>query len=84
MQCLNKDNTWLSPNIAIKCPALPAGIKAMEMLTAAGITVSATIGFTVLKAVQVAEAIERGLSQAEKTVLIQKMSHLMLQLWLEE
>jgi transaldolase len=56
----------LAPNIAIKCPALPAGIKAMEMLTAAGITVNATVSFTVPQAVQVAEAIERGLSQAEK------------------
>ena len=56
----------LAPNIAIKCPALPAGIKAMEMLTAAGITVNATVSFTVSQAVQVAEAIERGLSQAEK------------------
>ena len=56
----------LAPNIAIKCPALPAGIKAMEMLTADGITVNATVSFTVPQAVQVAEAIERGLSQAEK------------------
>lgn len=56
----------LAPNIAIKCPALPAGIKAMEMLTAAGITVNATVSFTVPQAVKVAEAIERGLSQAEK------------------
>ena len=56
----------LAPNIAIKCPALPAGIKAMEMLTASGITVNATVSFTVPQAVQVAEAIERGLSQAEK------------------
>ena len=38
----------------------------MEMLTAAGITVNATVSFTVPQAVQVAEAIERGLSQAEK------------------
>ena len=56
----------LAPNIAIKCPALPAGIKAMEMLTAAGITVNATVSFTVPQAIHVAEAIERGLSQAEK------------------
>ena len=56
----------LAPNIAIKCPALPAGIKAMEMLTAAGITVNATVSFTVPQAVHVAEAIERGLAQAEK------------------
>ena len=56
----------LAPNIAIKCPALPAGIKAMEMLTAVGITVNATVSFTVPQAVQVAEAIQRGLEEAEK------------------
>jgi transaldolase len=56
----------LAPNIAIKCPALPAGIRAMEMLTAIGVTVNATVSFTVPQAVQVAEAIERGLTQAEK------------------
>tara|TARA_B100000315_G_scaffold182693_1_gene171637 strand:+ start:731 stop:1798 length:1068 start_codon:yes stop_codon:yes gene_type:complete len=55
----------LAPNIAIKCPALPAGIKAMEMLTTIGISVNATVSFTVPQAVQVAEAIERGLTQAE-------------------
>ena len=55
----------LAPNIAIKCPALPAGIKAMEMLTAIGISVNATVSFTVPQAVQVADAIERGLIQAK-------------------
>ena len=56
----------LAPNIAIKCPALPAGINAMEKLTSVGISVNATVSFTVPQAVQVAEAIERGLSTAEK------------------
>ena len=55
----------LAPNIAIKCPALPAGIEAMEKLTAIGISINATVSFTVPQAVQVAEAIERGLIQAE-------------------
>ena len=56
----------LAPNIAIKCPALPAGIKAMEMLTAVGISVNATVSFTVPQVVKVAEAIEKGLEEAEK------------------
>jgi len=56
----------LAPNIAIKCPALPAGIDAMEKLTSVGISVNATVSFTVPQAVQVAEAIERGLSIAQK------------------
>ena len=56
----------LAPNIAIKCPALPAGISAFEKLTANGICVNATVSFTVAQAVAVAEAIERGLDVAEK------------------
>ena len=54
-----------APNIAIKCPALPAGIEAMEKLTSIGISVNATVSFTVPQAVQVAKAIERGLTQAQ-------------------
>ena len=56
----------LAPNIAVKCPALPAGIVALEKLTANGICINATVSFTVPQAVQVAEAIERGLDQAEQ------------------
>ncbi len=56
----------LATNIAVKCPALPAGIMAMEELTAMGVSVNATVSFTVPQAVQVAEAIERGLAKAEK------------------
>lgn len=55
----------LAPNIAIKCPALPAGIDAMEMLTASGISINATVSFTVPQAVKVAEAVERGLKKAQ-------------------
>lgn len=54
----------LAPNIAIKCPAVSAGIEAMEMLTSDGISVNATVSFTVPQAVKVAEAIERGLEKA--------------------
>lgn len=56
----------LATNIAVKCPALPAGIMAMEELTAIGISVNATVSFTVPQAIEVAEAIERGLTKAEK------------------
>ena len=38
----------------------------MEKLTSVGISVNATVSFTVPQAVQVAEAIERGLSIAKK------------------
>jgi transaldolase len=57
----------LAPNIAIKAPCTEAGIRAMEELTAEGIHVNATVSFTLSQAVAVAEAIERGLSRAEKS-----------------
>ena len=56
----------LAPNIAVKCPALPAGIAALEKLTSNGICINATVSFTVAQAVAVAEAVERGLNEAEK------------------
>lgn len=54
----------LAPNIAIKAPATPAGIAAMEEMVAAGIPVNATVSFTVSQAVLVAEAIARGEQRA--------------------
>lgn len=56
----------LGPNIAVKCPALPAGINTIERLTSNGICINATVSFTVAQTVQVAEAVERGLDEAEK------------------
>ena len=56
----------LAPNIAIKCPALPAGIKAMQKLTSVGISINATVSFTVPQTLAVAEAVERGLETAKK------------------
>ena len=54
----------LAPNIAIKAPATPAGIAAMEEMVASGIAVNATVSFTVSQAVLVAEAIARGEERA--------------------
>jgi len=59
----------LGSNIAVKCPALPAGIDAIERLTSNGICINATVSFTVAQALQVAEAVERGLNEAEKNGL---------------
>ncbi|HUP58601.1 MAG TPA: transaldolase family protein, partial [Bdellovibrionota bacterium] len=56
----------LAPNIAIKAPTTPAGIEAMERLTAEGISVNATVSFTLSQALAVATAIERGLERAEE------------------
>ena len=54
----------LAPNIAIKAPAVEAGIAAMQELSARGIRVNATVSFSVAQAVACAEAIERGLRRA--------------------
>lgn len=54
----------LAPNIAIKAPATEAGLDAMEMLTAHGVRVNATVCFSISQAVRVAERIEKGLAAA--------------------
>ena len=51
----------LAPNIQVKFPATKAGIKAIELATAAGVHINATVCFTVPQALAVAEAVERGL-----------------------
>ncbi len=56
----------LAPNIAIKCPATEAGLRAAEELVAAGINVNATVSFSVSQAVAAAEAFERGLARARQ------------------
>ncbi len=53
-----------APNLAIKAPCTEPGIKAMEEMTAKGVSVTATVSFTVSQAVASAEAIERGLDRA--------------------
>lgn len=55
----------LAPNMAVKVPAVEAGIAAMEELTAAGIVINATVSYSVPQAIAVAEAVERGLKRAE-------------------
>ncbi len=54
----------IAPNLAIKAPCTEAGIRAMEEMTAHGVSVTATVGFTVAQALTSAEAIERGLDRA--------------------
>ncbi|WP_448627506.1 transaldolase family protein [Geodermatophilus sp. URMC 64] len=55
----------LAPNIIVKIPATQAGIRAMEEATYRGVSINATVSFTVPQAVAVAEAIERGLERRE-------------------
>lgn len=55
----------LAPNVAIKCPLVPAGLEAMEELTAKGVTINATVSFSVPQALAAAEAVEKGWRRAE-------------------
>src|SRR5262245_21920018 len=50
----------LAPNMQVKIPATSAGIAAIEEVTALGISINATVCFTVPQAMAVAEAVERG------------------------
>jgi transaldolase len=56
----------LAPNMIVKIPATQAGIKAIEEATYRGISINATVSFTLPQALAVAEAVERGLSRREK------------------
>ncbi|MBN1944721.1 MAG: transaldolase family protein [Bradymonadales bacterium] len=56
----------VAPNIIVKIPATRAGIAAMEEATYRGVSVAATVSFTVSQALQAAEAIERGLLRRER------------------
>ena len=58
-------NKW-SPNIAVKLPVTAAGLDALEECAAIGITVTATVSFTVPQAVATAERYRKGLVRAKK------------------
>ena len=50
----------------VKIPATKAGIEAIEEATYRGISINATVSFTLPQAIEVAEAVERGLKRREK------------------
>jgi transaldolase len=56
----------LYPNNNIKLPVTEAGITAIEELTYQGVSVNATVSFTVPQCIAVAEAVERGMIKREK------------------
>ena len=56
----------LAPNMIVKIPATRAGVAAMEEATYRGISINATVSFTLPQAIAVAEAVERGLVRREK------------------
>jgi transaldolase len=51
----------LAPNVQVKFPATRAGIPALGEATARGVSINATVSFTVPQAIAVAKAVERGL-----------------------
>lgn len=56
----------LYPNNNVKMPVTKAGVAAIEEATYRGVSVNATVSFTVPQSLAVAEAVERGLARREK------------------
>lgn len=55
----------LAPNIQVKLPTTKAGIQAFEEATYQGVSINATVSFSVPQALAVAEAVERGLKRRQ-------------------
>ena len=56
----------LAPNMIVKIPVTQAGIRAIEEATYRGISINATVSFTLPQSIAVAEAVERGLARRER------------------
>ena len=56
----------LAPNMVVKIPVTQAGIPAIEEATFRGVSINATVCFTLPQCIAVAEALERGLRRREK------------------
>jgi len=56
----------LADNMIVKIPVTKAGVPAIEEATYRGISINATVCFTLPQAVAVAEAVERGLARRER------------------
>lgn len=55
----------LAPNMIVKIPVTTAGVAAFEEATYRGVSINATVSFTVPQAIAVAESVERGLRRRE-------------------
>ena len=53
----------LAPNMIVKIPVVKAGIPAIEEATYRGVSINATVCFTLPQCIAVAEAVERGLKR---------------------
>lgn len=56
----------LAPNMIVKIPVTGAGIQAIEEATWRGVSINATVSFTLPQAIAAAEAVERGLERRQK------------------
>jgi transaldolase len=56
----------LAPNMIVKIPVTRAGIPAIEEATYRGVSINATVCFTLPQCLAVAEAVERGLKRRER------------------
>jgi transaldolase len=56
----------LAPNMIVKIPVTSAGIPAIEEATYRGVSINATVSFSLPQCIAVAEAVERGLRRREK------------------
>ena len=55
----------LAPNIVVKFPTTAAGVAAMEEASYRGISINATVSFSVAQALAAAEAVQRGIERRE-------------------
>lgn len=55
----------MAPNVIVKLPATRAGIAAMEEATYRGVSINATVSFSVAQAFAAADAVERGLARRD-------------------
>ncbi|HSL28253.1 MAG TPA: transaldolase family protein [Anaerolineales bacterium] len=55
----------LAPNMIVKIPVTHAGVNAIEEATYRGVSINATVSFSVPQAIAVAEAVERGLDRRQ-------------------
>ena len=65
MQMARRFHAW-APNIAVKLPVTAAGLDVLDDCAAEGITITATVSFTVPQVIAVAERYRRGLERARK------------------
>ncbi len=65
----------LAQNLQVKMPMTKAGIAAVEEATFAGVSINATVSFSVPQAIAVAEAVERGLARRKSQGLDSSEMH---------